>query len=126
LSEMPKIDDILTKAQKDRVLKLPPKIGETYYREIQTPGDVRWYLGGGSTDQPLSEEIIQEKIQKHEMENSEPWQKERFEALETKEPQLKESHDEEIEKDKADLLNSFQNKTQDDVQHLKDGQTIKL
>ncbi|MCL5407475.1 MAG: type IV secretion system DNA-binding domain-containing protein, partial [Patescibacteria group bacterium] len=42
LSEMPKIDDILTKAQKDRVLKLPPKIGETYYREIQTPGDVRW------------------------------------------------------------------------------------
>ncbi|KKQ72679.1 MAG: hypothetical protein US94_C0041G0001, partial [Berkelbacteria bacterium GW2011_GWB1_38_5] len=121
LTEMPKIDEILTKAQKDRVLKIPPKIGETYYREVQATGDERWYLGSGSTDQPLSEEVVQEKIAKHNAENAERqegWQKERLKALEVKKPEnetIESDEPNEIEKDKADL-----------IQHLEDGKSVKL
>ncbi|AKM81853.1 MAG: hypothetical protein UT28_C0001G0034 [Berkelbacteria bacterium GW2011_GWE1_39_12] len=95
ISAMPKVEEILTKAEKKLVPKIPPKIGETYYREIQTPGDVRWYMGGGTTDQPLTEETVQEKIQKTEEKAAEfmekravekeelaDWQKQRLAALE--------------------------------------------
>jgi len=60
LAEMPRVEEILTKAERERIPKIPPKIGETYYREVQTPGDVRWYFGGGTADQPLTEGTVQE------------------------------------------------------------------
>ncbi|MFA6493000.1 MAG: type IV secretion system DNA-binding domain-containing protein [Patescibacteria group bacterium] len=139
MSGMPKIDEILTKAQKDRVLKLPPKIGETYYREIQNPGDIRWYLGGGTTDQPLTEETVKEKIAKHEEENAPAWQKERYEALAV-EPnenvQEKKAEDEgvDIEQDKEAILGSLGANWNGDndqlkrekVEDLEDGQIVKL
>jgi len=93
--DMPKVDEILTKSEKKLVVKLPPKIGDVYYREVQAPGDERWYLGGGTTDQPLDEETVKEKVAKTEerakmilekkIEEGEPlsdWQKERLDALE--------------------------------------------
>jgi hypothetical protein len=88
IADLPKIEDIMTKQQKKLVPKIPPKIGETYYREVQNIGDVRWYLGGGTEDQPITEETVQEKIQKTEEkaeifeEKLEDWQKERLAALE--------------------------------------------
>jgi len=88
ISDLPKLDEIMTKAQKKLVPKIPPKIGDTYYREVQNPGDVRWYLGGGTADQPLTEETVQEKLIKTEEkatiyeEKLENWQKERLAALE--------------------------------------------
>lgn len=88
ISDLPKIEDLMTKQQKKLVPKLPPKIGETYYREVQNPGDVRWYLGGGTEDQPLTEETVQAKVEKVEEkaekfeEKLEDWQKERLAALE--------------------------------------------
>lgn len=123
LAEIPKIDEILTKAQRDRIPKIPPKIGETYYREIQAPGDVRWYFGGGTTDQPLDEETVQEKVTKSEQE-LEDWQKQRMQAFETEEPEIQK--DEEIEKDKAALSDSFSSKGEDHVQKLEDGQIVKF
>jgi len=92
IADLPKVDEILTKAEKKLIPKIPPKIGETYYREIQNPGDVRWYLGGGTEDQPLTEETVQEKIEKTEEkaiqyeEKLEDWQKERLAALEPSMP----------------------------------------
>jgi len=102
LSTVPKIEEIMTKAEKKLVPKIPPKIGETYYREIQTPGDVRWYLGGGTEDQPLNEDTVQEKVQKTEEKAQSfldhraaeletqnkvaDWEKERIAALETANP----------------------------------------
>lgn len=88
LVDMPKVEDILTKGEKKLIPKIPPKIGDTYYREIQNPGDVRWYLGGGTVDQPLTEETVQEKVEKVEEkavihdEKLEQWQKDRLAALE--------------------------------------------
>lgn len=101
IADLPKIEDIMTKQQKKLVPKIPPKIGETYYREIQNPGDARWYLGGGTTDQPLTEETVAEKIKKTEEkadifeEKLEDWQKERLAALEPEKP-------EEEKKDESD------------------------
>jgi len=92
LVDMPKVEEILTKSEKKLIPKIPPKIGNTYYREIQNPGDVRWYLGGGTVDQPLDEETVQEKVQKIEEKASvreeklEQWQKDRLEALEPSAP----------------------------------------
>lgn len=88
ISDLPKIDEIMTKAQKKLVPKIPPKIGDTYYREVQNPGDIRWYLGGGTADQPLTDETVQEKVAKTEEkaavyeEKLETWQKDRLAALE--------------------------------------------
>lgn len=127
LSEIPKLDEILTKAQKDRIPKIPPKIGETYYREVQTPGDVRWYFGGGTSDQPLTEETVQEKIAKFRESNYEgasSWQRDRLKALETKKLNVGEDTGGSIESDKAAILNSM--KPKDDIQNLEDGQMIKL
>ncbi len=88
LSEMPKLDEILTRAQKNKIPKLPPKIGETYYREIQTPGDVRWYFGGGTEDAPLTKEVIQTKIEQAREDSDRmgqpAWMEERIKALEPK------------------------------------------
>jgi hypothetical protein len=87
ISDLPKLEEIMTKQQKKLVPKLPPKIGETYYREIQNPGDVRWYMGGGTEDMPLTEETVQAKVEKTEEkaeiyeEKLEEWQKERMVAL---------------------------------------------
>lgn len=92
LTAMPKLDELLTRAQKNKIPKLPPKIGDTYYREVQSEGDVRWFFGGGTADQPLTEEIIQEKIEKAK-EDSErmgtpDWMEDRIKALEVKEGSL--------------------------------------
>lgn len=95
ISAMPKVDEIMTKAEKKLVVKIPPKIGDTYYREVQTAGDVRWYLGGGTPEEPLNEDVVKEKIQKTqekaqeflekrmtEKEEVAQWQKDRLDALE--------------------------------------------
>lgn len=95
ISALPKVEEILTKAEKNLLPKVPPKIGETYYREIQAPGDIRWYFGGGTSDEPLNEEVVQEKIKKAEekakefeerhgaeKEELDQWQKDRLKALE--------------------------------------------
>ncbi len=84
ISGMPKIDELFTKAERDRIPKIPPKIRETYYREIQAAGDARWYLGGGTTDMPLDENVVQEKIKKFEEEKPD-WMKDRLKALGSKE-----------------------------------------
>lgn len=145
LAEMPKVEEILTKAERERVPKIPPKIGETYYREIQAPGDVRWYFGGGTTDQPLTEETVQEKLKK-QLEETPDWMKERLKALEPEsessretktsaegggeppksEPAQKET-DEDLEKDKAAVLSHMGGQSpQGNLNHLKDGETVKL
>jgi len=112
ISSLPKVDEILTKQEKKLIPKAPPKVGETYYREIQTPGDVRWYLGGGTEDQPLTEETVQEKIQKTEEKAKEieekrkaeldnlnnvqyQWEKDRSAALEPEKPAVVETPKEE-------------------------------
>ena len=95
ISALPKVEELLTKAEKQLVPKIPPKIGETYYREVQSPGDVRWYFGAGTKDEPLNEEVVQEKIRKteekakefeerhgQEKEELSDWQKDRLKALE--------------------------------------------
>lgn len=97
ISAIPKVDEILTKAEKQLIPKIPPKIGETYYREVQSPGDVRWYFGAGTKGEPLTEEVVQEKIKKTEekarefeerhgaeKEELSDWQRERLAALEPK------------------------------------------
>jgi hypothetical protein len=88
LNSMPKVDELLTRAQKNKIPKLPPKIGETYYREVQAPGDVRWYFGGGTEDTPLTEEVVQEKLAKAKEDSErmgEPdWMEDRLKALEVK------------------------------------------
>jgi len=94
ISALPKLEEMLTKAEKKLIPKVPQKIGETYYREIQALGDVRWYFGGGTVDEPLNEAVVQEKIKKTEekaeefaekrateKEELEDWQKERLDAL---------------------------------------------
>jgi len=99
ISSLPKVEEILTKAEQRLIPKVPPKMGGTYYREIQTPGDVRWYLGGGTVDQPLTEETVQEKIKKTEEKAEEfaqkravekeelaDWQKQRLDALKVEKP----------------------------------------
>lgn len=135
LAEMPKVEQILTKAERERIPKIPPRIGETYYREIQTPGDVRWYFGGGTVDQPLTEETVQEKLKK-QLEETPDWMKERLAALEKKddggEVPEKIEDIEDLEKDKATMVShlgpseSGSRMSDSSVQHLKDGETIKL
>ena len=131
LTEMPKVEEILTKAERDRIPKIPSKIGETYYREVQTPGDVRWYFGGGTEDQPLSEEIIQEKIKKAESETPE-WMKERLSALSPNAkveipPVIAPQEKEELEEDKKAILTHFNPDLKEkDIQHLKDGESIQI
>lgn len=98
ISSLPKLDEILTKAEKKLVPKVPPKIGETYYREVQAAGDERWYFGGGTPEEPLNEEVVQDKIHKTEEKAEEfaqkravekeelaDWQIQRLKALEVNE-----------------------------------------
>lgn len=127
LSEMPKVEEILTKAEKSRLPKIPSKIGETYYREIQAPGDVRWYFGGGTKDQPLDEAIVQEKIQKAQEEGID------VSSGSTGAVAKEEDRSDEIEKDKNTILDWFnknkppeeiQNK--EDLKNLDEGKSIKL
>jgi hypothetical protein len=157
LTELPKVEEILTKAERERIPKIPPKIGETYYREIQAPGDVRWYFGGGTADQPLDEATVQEKLKK-QMEETPDWMKERLAALEPKPTDLsaealakaengparrilgegggevpaKIEDTEDLEKDKATMMSHMGSPQESpstqksDVQHLQDGETIKL
>ncbi|KKQ74229.1 MAG: hypothetical protein US94_C0010G0005 [Berkelbacteria bacterium GW2011_GWB1_38_5] len=130
LSQMPKIDEILTKAQRDRIPKIPPKIGETYYREVQAVGDERWYFGGGTADQPLTEETVQEKINKFEEEKPD-WMKERLDALEVNKAPESEQGDDDLQKDKETLATAFKTSSDavsssPDIHHLDDGKTIKL
>lgn len=135
LAEMPKINELLTKPQRESIPKIPPKIGETYYREIQTKGDERWYFGGGTTDQPLTGETVQEKLKKFEEEQPE-WMKERLTALEPqsarpnnegiqnqKEPELT---NKELEKDKELIAQAMLANPHNPIQHLEDGETIKI
>lgn len=109
ISDLPKVDEILTKTEKKLIPKIPPKIGETYYREVQNPGDVRWYLGGGTTDQPLTDETVQEKVEKTQEkavqyeEKLEDWQKERLAALEPS-PVIKTDISQEAAKELPDVL----------------------
>ncbi len=121
IADLPKIEDIMTKQQKKLIPKLPPKIGETYYREIQNPGDVRWYLGGGTEDMPLTEETVQAKIEKTEQkaeifeEKLEEWQKERLAALE---PEIKKPEIEETPEETA-VATKVEDAPKDDiVQHI--------
>ena len=107
LGGIPKIEDILTKAERERIPKIPPKIGETYYREVQSPGDVRWYFGGGTLDQPLDEQIVQEKLTK-------------FAPQEASGP-------EEVEKDKEALSGAIQGGQEpENLNKLEDGKVVKL
>jgi len=149
LAGMPKLDEILTKAQKNKIPKLPPKIGETYFREIQAPGDERWYFGGGTEDEPLTEETVQEKMNKFEEEYKErgipEWMKGRLEALELEKnkatntaqvPQIKKEIDHDLENDKSTILKHFGKENnsstnvaqsdQSDVNKLEDGQVVKI
>jgi len=151
LSSLPKVEEILTKVEKDLIPKVPPKIGDTYYREIQTAGDVRWYLGGGTEDLPLTEETVQEKIketqekakefeEKRKEEKLEQWQIDRLEALESEKPgkpdndfathtpdQNKPNSDiKDLEKDKQDLWESIHTKRHDDSKPLKEGEVITI
>lgn len=136
LAGMPKVEEILTKAERERIPKIPPKRGETYYREVQAPGDVRWYFGGGTADQPLTEETVQEKLKK-QMEETPDWMKERLAALEKKDESGGEmpariEDTEDLDKDKAVMMSHLGSPQESpgpqksDVQHLKDGETIKL
>ena len=135
LAGMPRVEEILTKAERERIPKIPPKVGETFYREIQTPGDVRWYFGEGTADQPLTEEIVQEKIKKAEEETPE-WMKERLKALEPEKPEenrgeTSREEAEDLEKDKATMMSHMgppqDSQTQkSDISHLKDGESVKL
>ena len=121
LGEMPKINELLTKAQKEKIPKIPAKIGETYYREIQTKGDTRWYFGGGTEEEPLTEEIVQEKI----TEKKPDWQVQRLKALEPAVP--KQETDQELEEDKSKILSSIQSNSNDEkFEKLEDGKTIHL
>lgn len=145
LAGMPKLDEILTKAQKNKIPKLPPKIGETYYRELQATGDERWYVGGGTEDQPLTEETVQEKMNKFEEEYQErgipEWMKGRLEALElaknkpSKEaqaPEAKKEIDHDLENDKSVILKHFgkedngKENNPSDLNKLEDGQIVKI
>ncbi len=138
IADLPKIEEIMTKQQKKLVVKIPPKIGETYYREVQNPGDVRWYLGGGTEDQPLTEETVQEKIQKTEEkaevfdDKMEQWQKDRLAALEpetsTEEPAViapvvLKPINSEIEEDKAIIMKSLANSN---AEPLEEGKSVKI
>ena len=100
IAALPKLDELITRAEQKLVPKLPPKVGETYYREVQAVGDERWYFGGGTPDQPLNEETVQEKIKKMEEKAAEfaekrsvekeelaQWQKDRLAALEVEKPE---------------------------------------
>ena len=153
LAGMPKLDEILTKAQKNKIPKLPPRIGETYYREVQATGDERWYFGGGTEDQPLTEETVQEKMEKFEEEYKErgipEWMKGRLEALELEksndvkvksEPQAESHVDQDLENDKSAILKHFGKEKEappagvggnnpsktSDLNHLEDGQIVKI
>jgi len=130
-SGIPKVENILTKAQRERIPKIPPKIGETYYREIQAPGDARWYFGGGTKDQPLDEETVKAKIAKFQeeanvSESIPEWQRQRLDALEVGRENHQET-DDEVEKDKEQIINSMK-KTGDKepFKKLEDGQTVKF
>ncbi len=140
ISALPKVEDILTKAERQLIPKVPPKIGETYYREVQTLGDERWYFGGGSTDQPLTEETVQEKIKRTEEKAQEfaakralekeelaDWQKKRLEALNPQyfATQKETPPDEEIAKDKEALWQSIK-KSSDSHKPLKEGETVQI
>jgi len=135
LAEMPKVEAILTKAERERIPKIPPKIGNTYYREIQAPGGVRWYFGGGTMDQPLTEETVREKMKK-QMEEMPDWMKERLKALEPEKPEenrgdTSEEEAEDLEKDKATMMSHLatpqvSQTQQRDITHLKDGESVKL
>ncbi len=139
VSGIPRIDEILTKAQKKYIPKIPPKIGDTYYREIQTEGGGRWYFGKGTEDQPVNEETIEQKKEKYEgFQKEHPEigppriaeRDEKSEKFENKE--IKESDD--IEKDKEMILASMKpkedirEKAEDskDIQNLEEGEEVKL
>jgi hypothetical protein len=115
ISGMPKVEEILTKAERDRIPKIPPKLGNTYYREIQVPGGMNWYLGSGTEDLPLNEEVVQGKIKKFEEEKPD-WMKDRLEVLSTDvtkpEGEIPETGDleelEQLEQDKAKLASNIQ------------------
>jgi len=134
IAALPKVEDILTKAEKKLVPKIPDKIGDTYYREVQTAGDTRWYFGGGTKDQPLTEDTVQEKVKKTEekakefaekrsSENEElaQWQKDRLKALEVKSG----DDDDDLKKDKELLWQSIKN-NKSDTNELKEGETVKV
>ncbi|MBM2821031.1 MAG: hypothetical protein HW405_791 [Candidatus Berkelbacteria bacterium] len=137
LTQMPKLDELLTKAERDRIPKIPPKIGETYYREIQAPGDERWYFGGGTEDTPLDDDVVQEKLKKFEEEKPE-WMKDRLVALKGNQDNEQEYHEEptkeeivDIEKDKQAMLSHIgpnENKTsgEHEVKNLYEGETVVL
>ncbi len=142
LTGMPKLDELLTRAQRERIPRVPPKIGETYYREIQTPGDVRWYFGGGTADQPLDETVVKEKITKVQSDYEErgkevpDWMKDRLEALKTDVSQKvtrkqEKEIDEDLEIDKSLMQKHFQTRsnnssTDDKLNELEDGQSVKI
>jgi len=128
LAEIPKIEELLTRAEKHNILKIPPKIGETYYREIQAVGDERWYFGGGTKDQPLNEEVVQEKLANFKAEHPDEeaipgWQKERFKALD-KRKEKGEEKDSVSEQDKSAILNSMGENS--GLNELEEGKPIKL
>ena len=155
LSSLPKVEEILTKAEKKLIPRIPPKIGETYYREVQTPGDVRWYFGGGTIDQPLTEDTVQEKMRKveekakefgekkeAETEKMAQWQQERLEDLETNtkpvdfttqyreskpaaQEQNRAQNQNEVEQDKKALWQSIQG-SKEDHQPLEEGEIVKI
>ncbi|MDO8686744.1 MAG: type IV secretion system DNA-binding domain-containing protein [Candidatus Berkelbacteria bacterium] len=140
IANLPKVEEILTKAEKKLIPKLPPKIGDTYYREIQNPGDVRWYFGGGTKDLPLTEETVQEKVQKTEEKAEEfaikravekeevaQWQKERLDALKVDKPSehfATQLPDNSVQKDKEELSKSINMGSNTKV--LNEGETVKI
>lgn len=134
IANLPKVEEILTKAEKNLIPKIPPKIGETYYREIQNPGDVRWYFGGGTKDLPLTDETVQEKIQKTEEKAEEfaarravekeeitQWQKERLDALKVDKPQEHFATHNDKEKPSVEPL-----KMPTNTKVLNEGETVKI
>ena len=134
LTALPKVEEILTKAEKKLIPRIPPKIGETYYREVQTPGDVRWYLGGGTDDQPLTEETVQEKIQKTEEKAKEfeakrqdeklaQWQ---IDRLETNPPDKDFATHIESQKEENNSRKTPEQVEQDNSNLLKEGEIVKI
>lgn len=146
ISALPKVEELKTKAERKLIPKIPPKIGEKYYREVQSAGDVRWYFGGGTVDQPLTEETVTEKIKKtqekadeftkkraEEKDELADWQKTRLNALElnqTNNEKDRETNnasvddDEELKKDKELLWQTI--KGSDEAKPLKEGETVKI
>ena len=111
------MEELLTKAEKRLIPNVPDKIGETYYREIQAPGNVKWYFGGGTVDQPLNEDTVQEKIAKTqekakefnekrsiEKEELEQWQKDRLKALEVNDDDRQKQSEETLSLNEGEVI----------------------